>query len=163
MGISHLKNVSKIVSFTIDSQNVAGGANYTKVIAVGEGWEVARVTFWAKDVLPVPTNVKRISAYIILTDDYNDAYSQAVRYVLIGVKGYSGITYYLPNYKYSGFSYATDSKLSDPGFDTTGKAIRLIRGKINNADVELEFNNTSAVLRTLHIEGRIRLSKDVLL
>ena len=159
MGISKLKEVSKIVPFLIDSVNVPANSTYTEVIDIGEDfWEVAQVTLWIRAVLGVTSNVRRTSAYLVLTRDYDEAYSQATNYILRSVQGYS-MTYYLPSYKYEGFSFATDAKLSEARFASTGSSIQILRGKIDGTDVKIDFKNTTELARTLQIEGKIRLSK----
>ena len=165
MGLSKLSNIAKIVPFTIEGVNVDGQGTYTKNIDIGESfWEIAQVTFWLRNISSIYADARRISSYITLTTNYDDAFSQMSSYKITSVPSYpSGMLYYLPNYKYSGFSFATDARLSDYSVDRDARYIRVNKGRINGSNVEIEFYNAFGSIRTLDLEGNIRLSRNILI
>ncbi len=163
MGIAELADVTKIVSFDVIGQSVSGNSSWELVVPIGEGWQAAIVTLWARAGAHVTANAKRISACLFVSNDVNDAYSQAVIYEIHAAGSYQGITYWIPSYKYGGFSYATDARLCDPGFDSSGARARIESAQIDGSDLKITFYNTSSTGTILYLEGRIRLLRSKLL
>lgn len=156
MGTSLRKENFKIITFDIDNQGINALATYEKVIALGsDKFNVCHITLWNKYDAAVTLNARRASAYITATKDFNKAYAQGVRYELIGVQGYF-MTYYVPNYRYSGFSYATDAKLTERSFDTTGRRIEVEKAIIDGSDLKLTFKNPGGTYGRIYVEGRIK-------
>jgi hypothetical protein len=164
MGKSDLREITKLVTFEITNQLVMPLASYEKVIAIGdEGWNVALVSLWLQNASAVTTNARRISAFIVLTEDQSDAYSQTTDYGVTAIRAYGGMLYYIPHYKYAGFSYAVDSKLSEQRYDKTAARIRIESGKIDGSDVKITFYNPTGSNGYIYVRGVVRLIKQVVL
>lgn len=162
---SNIREITKIVSIDINGQSIAAQGTYTEIIDVErDDWEIAFVTLWNKDRsgMGVYGEYKRLSAFLVLTNDYDDAFSQASRVHRDVVYPYPAtLYYYIHNHRYRGYSYAVDSMLSSNyGFSSNG-FVRIERGRINGTDVEIEFFNTSFGSSVMYLEGRIKLQRTV--
>lgn len=156
MGLSRKNENFKLFAFDIEAQLVAGLGTYVETIALGnDRFNVCHVTIWNKLSAHVVANAQRVSAYITATKDVSKGFGQGVRYTVTVVQGYS-MTYYVPNYRYSGFSYAVDSQLTPPAFDSTGVRVLVEKAVINGSDLEITFRNTVSANSYIYAQGVIK-------
>lgn len=98
-----------------------------------------------------------LSGFLVVTNDYDDARSQASKYEQDIVGCYTGPYYYIHHHRYMGFSYAVDGFLSHPAFNTNANQVRINRAKINGSNLEIEFYNSSGASALVYVEGRAKV------
>lgn len=158
--ICKLADLTKIVGFVLN-QSVSAYSTYTHTIAVGrDDWDLAIVTLWNRNITSNDWKIRRMSARLVLGREYDEGYSQAgeMQEDIVYPSGTS-FYYHIINHRYSGFSYATDSKLSNAGYNTSGTIIRIYRGCLSGSDVEVDYQNTSPASAVIRIEGKVKLYK----
>ena len=162
MSLALLDSGIDLIEFEVVNQGIAGASTWTLEIDLGkDGFTVAHIQLWNKSTVST-TYARNQSAYIIATQDINDAYSQANSRYWIGFTS-SGNTYSNVNYRYEGFSYATDGALSKPYFSRYGRYIRINSALIDGSILKIEFENThGTITEYLQIDGRVRLERSEL-
>lgn len=145
--------------FTVDDVAMAPQANYDLELDLEkDGYTIAEITFWIKGTSSQAT-ARYKSAFILATRTLNECYGQTNREYWNSFTWLSS-TYSNCNWRYQGFSYATDARLSEAEYDKNGNAIKIIHAHIDGKTLKIRFNNTflsnTAYLR---LEGRVRASR----
>ena len=157
--ITDLSDIEKQLEFSIN-QTISGNSTYEAVISLNDSkFTCAFIRFW---IVGNPSGnqwINRKSVYIVATTDINEAYSQANKNYPIGFT-HKGIPYSNNNWRYLGFSYAVDTKLSDPDYDYYyGRYIQINSAFIDGSNLKINFENTSSSNKTLKLEGWVKLEK----
>lgn len=154
LGVSVLKKITSIQAFSID-QLIPANSDYIASIVLGRNdWKVGYVTMWANNIY-----TSRRSIYAVVTRDENKSFAQSVDIINTTMpRGY--LTYIIENWDYSGFSFATDSYLSNISYGGKYQATRFFYGKIIGTILSLKFHNYSTYNDTLNMQGKIKLIRD---
>ena len=147
-----------LFSFTVDNVSVAAGADYDLELDLEkDGYTVAEITLWIKGTVTTSA-ARRKSAFIIATRTLNECFGQTNHKYWVGFS--SGVTHYSNfNWRYEGFSYATDSRLSEADFDKLGSSVQIIHAWIDGKTLKIRFHNTSTSAKYLELNGRVRAER----
>ena len=134
---------------------IPGLTTWTYELDIGrDDWRVAIVTLWLKEAAPVTEYMRRKSASFIITQNEDDAYSQAIKQIITDVPS-AYDTYTVTNWLYAGYSYAVGARLSDYEFDRTGGIIRIEAARIDGSTLEIDFKNYSLPSADKYLKARI--------
>ena len=159
MGVSLFKSIESIIAFSIN-QSVAGSTDYVKTVPLlRDDWKSASLMMWSDQTSSSKSYKQSINC--IVTDDQDKAHAQSINnYLKLMVQGYT--SYYINNWMYSGYSYATSSYLSDADYDTNVLYLRFMKAILNGTNMKITWHNYASTSKSLKIQGKIKLSRKVL-
>lgn len=158
--ISGLDIGDYLFNFTVN-QSMPGGSTWELVLDLGSpDFTCAYIQLWI-NWPGTQTYAAGNSAFIVATKDIDEAYSQASRRYITSFT-YASNVYVNYNWRYLGYSYATDGKLSDSSYSDRGDYILIRSARIDGQNLRIVFENIHATItRNLELTGKVRGEKDV--
>lgn len=157
--ISDLDFAESVYTFSVTGQSIAAASTWDLVLDVGELATCAIIQAWIQELGTLGEHVQRKSIHLVATDNIDDCYAQANKHQTLGFS--DGVNQYTNvSWRYDGFSYSTDARLSDGDYATDGAYIQAKYAYIDGTDVIIRFENlSSGHTKILTIEGKVRLEK----